>query len=162
MSRQGTGREVEHELAERHGFDVRGRGARRVVRRLAPQHRVDAGEQFARVERFREIVVGPHLEADDAVDVLALGRQHHDRGVVVGAAQPAHDREPILPRHHQVEDQQVEPLAHPQPVHRRPAVGGDDREAVVAQVAAQQVPQARVVVDDEDLRWTVARHGVRA
>src|SRR3712207_8325983 len=31
------------------------------------QHRLDAGQQPARVERLRDVVVGPHLQAHDPV-----------------------------------------------------------------------------------------------
>ena len=33
----------------------------------ASQHRTDAGEQLARAEGLRQVVVGAHFEADDAV-----------------------------------------------------------------------------------------------
>ena len=49
------------------------------ARRAPAQHRVDARDQLARVERFGQVVVGAHLQADDAVDVLALRREHDDR-----------------------------------------------------------------------------------
>ena len=35
---------------------------------------MNARQQFARVERLGQVVVGAHLEADDAVDVVALSR----------------------------------------------------------------------------------------
>ena len=46
---------------------------------VAAQHRVDARDELARIERLGEVVVGAHFQADDAIDVLALGRQHDDR-----------------------------------------------------------------------------------
>jgi hypothetical protein len=42
------------------------------------------GDQLARVERLREVVVGAHLEADDAVDVLALRVS-----MMIGTSSPA-------------------------------------------------------------------------
>ena len=38
----------------------------------AAQHGADAGQQLARVERLAEIVVGAHLEPDDALDLVGL------------------------------------------------------------------------------------------
>jgi hypothetical protein len=55
--------------------------ARRVLRRLAPQHGVDARHELARVEGLGEVVVRAHLEADDAVHVVALRGEHDDRHV---------------------------------------------------------------------------------
>ena len=46
---------------------------------LAAQHRVDASEQFARIEWFGKVVVGAHLEAKNASDVLAARGEHDDR-----------------------------------------------------------------------------------
>ena len=36
-------------------------------------------QELAHAERLHHVVVGAELEADDAVDLLALRRQHHDR-----------------------------------------------------------------------------------
>ncbi len=36
-----------------------------------PQHRTHAGEKLPQVERFRHVIVGAELEADDAVDLIA-------------------------------------------------------------------------------------------
>ena len=51
----------------------------RARRRRAAQHALDARHQLARIERLRHVVVGAHLEADDAVDDGRRRRQHHDR-----------------------------------------------------------------------------------
>jgi hypothetical protein len=120
------------------------------VRALAAQDRVDAGHQLARVEGLGQVIVGAHFEADDAVDVLALGGQHDDRGLVAGAAQAAADRQAVFAGQHQVQHQQVVALAQPQLVHGRRAFGRHDLEALFGQVTAQQVAQAHVVVDHHD------------
>src|SRR5262245_2559683 len=39
------------------------------LRRRAPQDRLDPGDELARIERLRHVVVGPDLEPDDLVDV---------------------------------------------------------------------------------------------
>jgi hypothetical protein len=43
-----------------------------------PQHRPNPGEQLARIEGLREIVIGPHLEPDDPVGFPAPRREHND------------------------------------------------------------------------------------
>ena len=75
VARERARGEVERERAERDRLRL-ARWARPGVsaRRLAAQHRVDARHQLARVEGLGEVVVGAHLEADDAVDVVALAR----------------------------------------------------------------------------------------
>src|SRR3546814_14558446 len=69
--------------------DVRRRAA------AASQDGADTGQQFTRIERLAEIVVGAEFEADDAVDLVAFRRQHQDRQGIV-AAQPAADRQTDL------------------------------------------------------------------
>ena len=112
--------EVELELAEAVNVSVSARGrARRPGGRLAAQHRVDARHQLARVEGLGQVVVGAHLQADDAVDVVALGGEHDDRGRGRLRAQAAADRQAVLARQHQVEHHQVVALARQLLVHAR-------------------------------------------
>jgi transposase-like protein len=88
----------------------------------AAQHAADARQQLARLERLGQVVVGAHLEAEDAVQRLVAGGQHDDRqgrlraqlaaqgqAVVAGQVQVQHD---------QVGARFVEHLPH------RGAVGG--------------------------------------
>jgi hypothetical protein len=112
---------------------------------------VHAGQQFARVEGLAQVVVGADFEADDAVDVLALGGEHDDRGAVVGRAQAAADRQAVLAGHHQVEHDQVDRVAQQDAIERLAVLGHDHFEPFLRQVAAQQVADAGVVVDDHDL-----------
>ena len=46
---------------------------------LPAQHRLDAGQQLRAAERLRDVVVGADLEADDPVDLVALGREDDHR-----------------------------------------------------------------------------------
>jgi hypothetical protein len=50
-----------------------------------------AGNEFARIEGFRQVVVGAHFETDDAVDFVTLGGKHHDGDGVFRRAQAAAD-----------------------------------------------------------------------
>ena len=49
----------------------------------APQHRLDARQELARIERLGQIIVGADLEADDAIGLLGHGGQEDDRQFVV-------------------------------------------------------------------------------
>jgi hypothetical protein len=46
-------------------------------------------KQFARIERLGEVVVGTHLQPDDAIDLFAHGGEHDHRQVGVGSHPPA-------------------------------------------------------------------------
>ena len=70
---------------------------------------------------------------------------------VVGGAQAPADRQAVLAGHHQVEHDQVGRFAQHQAVERLAVLGQDDLEALLGQIAAQQVADAGVVVNDQDL-----------
>ena len=148
---QGAGAQVEHELAELERLRGFGRRARNFVGPAAAQHGADTRHQFARIERFWQVVVGAHFEAHDTVDVLAFGGEHDDGGLVAGAAQAAADRQAVFAGQHQVQHQQVVALAQPQLVHGSGVFGGEDVEALFGEIAAQQVAQAHIVVHYHNL-----------
>ncbi len=45
----------------------------------AAQHRLDTGSQLTQAEGFDDIVIGPHFQANDAVDLGGPAGQHDDR-----------------------------------------------------------------------------------
>ena len=49
----------------------------------SPQHRPHAGEELAEAEGLDQVIVGAHLEAQDAVDLVASRRDHDDRHQVL-------------------------------------------------------------------------------
>nr|WP_245941533.1 hypothetical protein [Cereibacter changlensis] len=59
--------------------------------------------QLAGRTGFGEIVVGPEVEACDAIDFITTGSQHQDRNGAF-AADPAQDLYATYPWHHDVED----------------------------------------------------------
>jgi hypothetical protein len=61
---QGVHAEADHALAAR-------RPGVRAEQPLPPHQRLDPRQQLARRERLGQIVVGAHLEADDAVERIA-------------------------------------------------------------------------------------------
>ena len=144
-----AGAEVEHVAAEADAALGGGRARRRALA-VTPQHRVDARDELARVERLRQVIVGAHLEADDAIDVLALRGQHDDGRRVARAAQaPAH-RQAVLAGQHQVEHEQVRRVALQALVEVARVGQRGDLEALLAEIAGEEIAQAHVVVDDED------------
>jgi hypothetical protein len=96
------------------------------------------------------VVVGAHLQADDAVHVLDLGGEHDDGRGVVGRAQAAADAQAVFAGQHEVEHDEIDRLAREHAVQRLGVLGQQDVEAFLGQVAPQQVADARVVVDDHD------------
>ena len=68
-----------------------------------PQQAVDAGNDFLDVERLGHIIVAAHVEADQAVRFIILGRQKND-GYIAELADAAADFEAIHAGHHQIEE----------------------------------------------------------
>ena len=97
---------VEHPVAKADLALVLGAQVGRQAARAA-QDDLDARQQFARAERLGQVVVGAHLQADDAIGFLAARGQHDDRDVGVGA-QRAAQREAVVAGQHEVEHDQVE------------------------------------------------------
>ena len=128
--------------------------------RVAAQDGLDARDELARIERLRQVVVGAHLETDDAVDVLAFCRQHHDGDVFTGGAQAAADREPVLAGQHEVEHDEMRRVALELLVELARVGERCDLESLLGKISGQEVAQANVVVDDEYLgRGRFGRHG---
>ena len=73
--------------------------------RGAAEDRLHAGDELARVERLREVVVGADLEPDDLVDVVVARGEHEDRDVGALADPPA-DVDPVDIGERQVEHDQ--------------------------------------------------------
>ena len=117
----------------------------------APQHRPDARQQLARVERLGQVVVGAELEPDDPVRLLDPRGQQDDRHVGLGA-QPAREVEATLAGEHQVEHDElvvsVRPVAPGLP--RIPRRG--DAKPAALQEARQQLAYLAVVIDHQDVR----------
>ena len=71
------------------------------------QYRAYPRQDLARAGRFRHVIVGAQFERDDAVHFTAKRGEHDDggRGGILHE-RPEH-RQPVLARHHHVEDDQV-------------------------------------------------------
>ena len=80
-----------------------------VDRDPAPQDRADARHQLAQAERLRDVVVGPELEAGDAI-VLARARRQHDDGHLLqirARSNDSADLDAVDDRQIQIQDQQI-------------------------------------------------------
>ena len=88
------------------------RDLRRRRRRLSPsQDRADAQQKLARLERLGEKIVDAVFEPCDPVFGFGSRRQHEDwHAAAVGrvGAQSRREIEPVLARHHHVENDEIE------------------------------------------------------
>jgi hypothetical protein len=86
----------------------------------AAQDAADARQQFARLERFGQVVVGAHFQAEDAVQRLVAGGQHDDRQSRLGAQLAAQGQAIVAGQvevqHHQLGAGFVQQLPHGQTV----------------------------------------------
>src|SRR5581483_3139222 len=77
-------------------------------RRLrATEQRAHAGAELSDRERLRDVVVGAELEPDHLVELVVAGGEHDDRHRA-RRAQPTAYLEPVEPRQHDVEDDEVD------------------------------------------------------
>jgi hypothetical protein len=122
----------------------------------AAQDDLDAGQQLARAEGLGQVVVGAHLQAHDAVGLVAACGEHHD-GQVGPGAQVTTQRQAVVAGQHHVQHHQVE-AATVQRLPHGAAVGhGGGALAVLFEIARQQAADLGVVVDDEDVVGSVHR-----
>src|SRR5262249_173893 len=115
----------------------------------AAQDRAQSCQKLARLEWFRQIIVGPHLEPDDTVHGVAAGGQHQDRAVGPIADLPA-DIEPVAIRQHQVEDDDVHRLSPMQREAARSVFGVNDLKARLAEILAYHFGKTGIIFDQED------------
>ncbi len=92
-----------------HFVEFQGVARRRRFRLAAAQHRPEPGQEHPGAEGLDDVVVGPQLQARHDVRLLPLGGEDDDGdlpGPGVLLEFPAH-REPVHPRQHQVQDDEV-------------------------------------------------------
>lgn len=115
----------------------------------AAQHGVDPQDQFARAERFGDIVVGAGLQPEDAVLLVTAGGEHDDGDRPV-LPHSAADLEAVHGGEHQVQDDEVGPVRR-EPCQRGGTVAGLlDGVTGAVQIADDDLGDGRVVVHDED------------
>ena len=80
------------------------------------QDRLHPRQQLARVEGLHQVVVGADLEPHDPVRILPERAEHQHRRAAC-RSQPARRRQPVLPRHHHVEHDEIEAARAERRVH---------------------------------------------
>jgi hypothetical protein len=120
----------------------------------AIEDRANAREELARMEGLRNVIVGAHLEADDAVHILAARREHEHGDAALGA-QLAAKREPVDARHHEVEHDEVHGALLDRAHELAPVREHGRAKAVLLEVLRDERADLGVVVDDQD----VLQHG---
>src|SRR5207253_1288735 len=106
--------------------------------------------QLAGIERLCQIIVRSQFQPDDLVGVVAA-RRHHDDRRIPALADLARQGEPVHPRQHQIEQQDVE-AARAQVLERLARVAGNRRlDAVLAEELDQQGRELAIVFDEERL-----------
>ncbi len=162
---------------ERHGHAVGGHGVAPLVEHDAPEReavrlgrlpacgrlgaaeqRPHAGQQLHHAERLGQVVVGAQVEPVGLVELVALGREHHDGDVPCGrlAPQAAQHREAVHIGQHDVEEHEVgnglgagvEELSR-----RREALRADAR---LGEGVERELEDARVILEIVDRGF---RHG---
>ncbi len=143
---------VELAAVQRKGQPAQPELARRGHRRRHPaEDVVDPEHEFLRLEWLGQVIVGAALQAADPVLGLGHGGQHQDRHLARSPQRPG-EVEAALARHHQVEDNEIEGGAGELAPRVGSVAGGGDDEAVLGEVAGEQLAQLAVVVHHQDVR----------
>ena len=117
----------------------------------APQQSPHARHQLANAEGLGQIIVGPAVEAEHLVGLLAPGGQHQDRrfGILRVAPNGAAERHTVQSGQHEIEDHQVEAavarLLEPDAAVRR----FDGRHFLESKVQRDELTDVGLVFDDE-------------
>ena len=106
---------------------------------------------LAWIERLGEVVVCPHFEAENAIDVLAARGEHDDRHLRFRPHLPA-QAQAILARQHHVENQEIDAMIGHCARHL-PSVGcSTDVAAIAAQIFCDKRSRLAIVFDDKNIR----------
>ena len=117
------------------------------------QDRPQTGDELPGTEGLGDVVVRPHLEPDQLVDLLLLGREDQDRdsrGPVL-APQDAAKLDALHAGKHQIQDDRIgEPLLHLR-ITRLCVRRTQGLEALLLQVVTDQFTDVQLVLDNEYL-----------
>ena len=116
---------------------------------------LDPAEQLAKAVRLRQVIVRAELEADHLVDLVVPRREHEDRHLAAGRADPTQDLEAIDARKADIEHDQIRRLARGD---LQPLFAGARDPDVVALLLERVLDAARdriFVLDDQDGRTHV-------
>lgn len=144
-------RKIEREgaEAERLAFLAGQRAGR--DRAVAPQHRVNAGEQFLWQEGFAQVVVGTEFEPEHAVHAFRARGQHDHGNRIAARAQLLERGQAVDARHHEIEHDHGRAFAFEAALEVGGVVQDRNFDSSLLEEGAQQVAQIGVVVDEEHL-----------
>jgi len=119
--------------------------------RTASGDGTNARQKLLEGEWFRQIIVGPGIEAGDDVPGRVPGGEHQDRGLTASFPQPSGHLPSVHGGDHQVEDDDVEPPQERE-LETLGSVSGDRRHVSVAlETALQERRHALIVLDDQNV-----------
>ena len=113
------------------------------------QHGLDAGRNLLGVKRLDDVVIGTQLKAQHLVIGLALGGQHDDGGVVLGADLAA-DLPAVHDRHHDIEQHQIGVQLVKLGQRGRAVMDHRHIVALLDKVEAEQLADIFIVIDDQN------------
>ena len=99
---------------------------------------------------LRDVIIRADLETDNAIEHLVAAGQHDDSDVGLGA-DLARERETVLPRHDDVEQNNVDRTCFQLHPHRHAIRNGADPKSLLLEIARQHLTNADVVVDDQNV-----------
>ena len=135
---------------------------RRPLHRRTAGQRAQPRQQLPEVERLRQVVVGAGVEAGDAVvDGVASSQHQHGRPDAV-ASQAAADLEAVHSGQHHIEHDRVVRNGSRHPERFLPAIGDVGRVTLLAESAAQQLPELLLVLHHQDTHGSILACDVRA
>ena len=117
----------------------------------AAQDHADAGHQLARVEGLGDIVIRPHLEADDSLGIFGAGCQKDDGDIAVGTNMAA-QAQAVLARHHDVQNDEVDCIGRELRTRICASVSLGDPKAVFLQVTCQRLADSKLIIDNKNMR----------
>lgn len=163
----GAGAFVQFDIAENDCFrDGRGRIGR--GKNAAPEHRLNAGSQLARIKGLHQVVVGADFQAVDAIHVVAAGGEHNYReaGFLPDLAESF---EAFDLGKHDVEDDQGKLAGDGAGQAFCAVIGNVNAEALGLEVLAEEFAELNVIVDNQNAGRRSVRdfafvyeHGMRA
>src|SRR3954468_4575819 len=122
----------------------------------ATEKRADTRAELADRERLRDVVIGAELQPEHLVELVVARGQHDDRHRA-RRPQPLADLEPVEPRQHQVEHDEVDRLLGEQPQRLLAVASLDNNISVLLERERQDGAHGVLVVDQQN-RGRVVGH----
>ena len=114
------------------------------------QHALDRSQQLTQVERFWQIDIRTHFEADDAVENLALTGQNDDPDARF-IAQRASKGQSVLSRQHQIEDDKINGGLRHDPAHLGAIMRGRNPVTLAGVIFPDEIADLAFIVDNQDV-----------